>query len=204
MLILKLEQNLFLELDPANIKEQGINHVTTWVKEDSIFRSMPVDFFEGVEAMTVERRKYPFFYKYYLYLGNDLSNNVELRSEKGAKFILAFHQKFHPEFIKNPIYKEDIGMKPEEYFYMEKIPGGSMQHFVPGKGLVEELEPSKGEKEETPVMSTVLEGYHTFTAEEKNDIGGQLDALKSQFADQLKDLEALMGKKENGCNESND
>ena len=53
-------------------------------------------------------------------------------------------------------------------------------------------------------MSTVLEGYHTFTTGEKNDIGGQLDALKSQFADQLKDLEALMGKKENGCNESND
>ena len=42
-----------------------------------------------------------------------------------------------------------------------------------------------------------LDGYHEFSADEKKDVGGQLDALKSQFADQLKELEALMGKKEN-------
>ena len=35
----------------------------------------------------------------------------------------------------------------------------------------------------------------TSTAEEKKDVGSQLDALKGQFADQLKDLEALLGKR---------
>lgn len=197
MLILKLEQNLFQELDPNQLSLKGIKKVTTWLEEDSVFRSTPVDFFDGVREMTVERRKYPFFYKYYLYLGEDLTKNVELRSETGARFLLAFYQKYHPDYVKDPIYKEEIGMDPEVYFYMEKIPGASMQRFIPGKGLEDEVEPAPKKEEEGPVMSTVLEGYHEFTKEEKTDIGSQLDALKSQFADQLKDLEALMGKKDN-------
>lgn len=192
MLILKLEQNLFQELDPAKMCPEGIKKVTTWLEEEGLFRSIPVDFFEGVETMTMEKRKYPYFYKYYLYFNGELDTPVALKSELGAKFILAFYQKYHPDYVKDPVYKKELGMKPEEYFYMEKIPGASMQHFVPGKGLEEEV---LKEKETTPAMSGNLEGYHEFSQEEKQDIGGALDALKGQFADQLKELEALMGKK---------
>lgn len=192
MLILKLEQNLFLELDPDKISKDKIKKVTTWVDGDSVFRSTPVDFYEGVASMTVEKRKFPYFYKYYLYFNDNFKKNVELRSEEGAKFILAFYGRYSPEYVKNPVYDEAVGMKPEEYFYMEKIPGAAMQHYVPGKGLEEELE---GEKPQVPVYSGQLEGYHAFSKEEQGDISSQLDALKSQFADQLKDLEALMPKK---------
>lgn len=187
MLVLKLEQNLFQELN-----KEKIESVREWAEGDSVFRQIDVDFYEGVLTMTVEKRKYPYFYKYYLYLGENLEKNVELRSEAGAKFILAFYKKYCPDYLKNPIYNEEIGMKPEEYFYMEKVPGESMQHFIPGKGLEEEV---NGQQEDVPAYSGSMEGYHEFTEEEKSDISGQLDALKDQFADQLKELEALMGKK---------
>lgn len=192
MLILKLEQNLFQELDPGKMSLTGIKKVTTWLEGDSVFRSTPVDFFEGVSSMTMEKRKYPYFYKYYLYFNEEMEQAIELKSEEGARFLLAFYQKYHPEYVKDPVYKEEMGMKPEVYFYMEKIPGASMQRFVPGKGLEEEI---SEEKKNVPAMSGNLEGYHEFSQEEKQDIGGQLDALKDQFADQLKELEALMGKK---------
>lgn len=194
MLILKLEQNLFQELDPAKMSLAGIKKVTTWLEGDSVFRSSPVDFFEGVSSMTMEQRKYPYFYKYYLYFNEEMEEAVSLKSEEGARFLLAFYEKYHPEYVKSPVYKEEIGMKPEEYFYMEKIPGASMQRFIPGKGLEDEI-CSEQNQEAAPAMSGNLEGYHEFSQEEKQDIGGQLDALKGQFADQLKDLEALMGKK---------
>ena len=87
--------------------------------------------------------------------------------------------------MKSAVYEE--GKALADYFYTEKVPGEAMQHFVPGKGAVKEEEPGK------PAMSH-LEGYHEFTEEEKQDIGGQLDALKSQFADQLKELEGLLKK----------
>ena len=67
-----------------------------------------------------------------------------------------------------------------------------MQHFVPGKGLEEELEE---EKPEVPVHSGQLEGYHAFSGDVQDDFSNQLDELKSRFADQLKELEALMPKK---------
>lgn len=192
MLILKLEQNLFIELDPGKIRMDKIRKVTTWVEGESVFRCTPVDFFDGVTSMTIEKRKFPYFYKYYLYFNDDFTRNVELRTDVGARFILAFYNKYCPDYVKNPVYDETIGMKPEEYFYMEKVPGAAMQHYVPGKGLEEELEK---EKPKVPVYSGQLEGYHEFSKEEQGDISSQLDVLKNQFADQLKELEALMPKK---------
>ena len=185
MQVLKLEQNIFEEFGKlAFVKEE--------VKADSVFRSIDVDFFDGIEKAVVEKRKYPYFYKYYLYLGDDFTNHITLREEKGARFLLAFYQRFCPDYIKNPEYDEVLGMKPDYYFHMEVIPGESMQHFIPGKGSVDEVIPP--EKKDAQGYR-VLEGFHEFSEEEKKDVGGQLDALKNQFADQLKELEALMGKR---------
>lgn len=185
MLVLKLEQNLFQELG----RLPSVNERT---EGDSVFRTMDVDFYEGISNVTVEKRKYPFFYKYYLYFNGNLSENVELRQEEGARFLIAFYSKFCPSYVKNPVYNVETGMDPEEYFHMDLIEGEAMQHFVPGKGLVEELE---GPEKKDNQGYRALEGYHEFSEEEKQDVGGQLDALKNQFADQLKELEALMGKK---------
>lgn len=187
MQVLKLEQNLYEEFGKlAFAKEEG--------KGDSVFRSINVDFLDGVEKATAEKRKYPYFYKYYLYFGDDFENNISLREKKGAEFLIAFYQRFCPDYIKNPVFDGNIGMDPAVYFHMELIPGETMQHFVPGKGSADELIPP--EKKDAQGYRA-LDGYHEFSAEEKKDVGGQLDALKSQFADQLKELEALMGKKGN-------
>lgn len=185
MVILKIEQNLYEEIKkiPGVKKEE---------KGDALFLTIDVDFFDGVQKMTVEKRKYPYFYKYYLYLDGDYSEPVSLKEEKGARFLLAFYLRFCPDYVKNPEYQPDLGMKAEEYFYMERIPGASMQHFIPGKGLVEEVLPE--EKREAQGYRA-LDGYHEFSKEEKADVGSQLDALKNQFADQLKDLNALLSKK---------
>ena len=55
MLVLKLEQNLFQELG----RLPSVNERT---EGDSAFRTMDVDFYEGISNVTVEKRKYPFFY----------------------------------------------------------------------------------------------------------------------------------------------
>jgi hypothetical protein len=185
MQVLKLEQNLFHEIGK-------LPFFTEMVKGDSVFRSMDVDFYPNVKKITMEKRKYPYFYKYYLYFGDDLEQNLSFREKAGAEFLIGFYLKFCPEYVKNPVYNEEIGMKPEEYFHMQMIPGESMQHFVPGKGSVEEVVP---EEKRNAQGYQALDGFHQFSEEEKKDVGGQLDALKSQFADQLKELEALMGKK---------
>lgn len=180
MLILKLEQNLFEELGkvPFVVERQ---------EGDSVWRTMDVDFCEGIFKVAVERRKYPFFYKYYIYFNEELSRNAELRQEQGARFLICFYQRFCPSYVKEPIYDAECGMDPERYFHIDRIEGEAMQHFVPGKGLVKELE----EKEQDQGYRA-LEGYHEFSEEEKQDVGSQLDALKDQFADQLKEL---MGKR---------
>ncbi|MBE5956136.1 MAG: hypothetical protein E7253_06765 [Lachnospiraceae bacterium] len=185
MQVLKLEQNLFEELG-------RIVSVTEEARDDSLFRSMAVDFYKKAEKITVEKRKYPYFYKYYLYFGEDLLNPVSLREREGAEFLIAFYQKFCPDYVKNPNFDEEAGMKPDLYFHMNLVPGESMQHFVPGKGSVEEVIPK--EKRDAQGFR-VLDGFHEFSEEEKKDVGGQLDALKNQFADQLKELEALLGRK---------
>lgn len=185
MLILKLEQNLFQELG-------GISHVEERQEGDSVWREIDVDFCEGVSKVCVERRKYPFFYKYYIYFNGDFSTNIELRQEEGAKFLIGFYERFCPSYVKQPQYDAAIGMDPEVYFYMDQIKGEAMQHFIPGKGLAEELEETEAKKEDG---YRALEGYHSFSEEEKKDVGSQLDALKEQFADQMKELEALMGKR---------
>lgn len=187
MQVLKLEQNLFEEFGK-------LDFVWEEKKEDSLFRTIDVDFYEGVQKATIEKRKYPYFYKYYLYLNGDFENSVSLREDRGAKFLISFYKKFCPDYVKNSDYNKETGMKPDVYFHMEVIPGESMQHFVPGKGSVEEVIPP--EKKDAQGYRA-LDGFHEFSAEEKKDVGGQLDALKNQFADQLKELEALMGKKGN-------
>lgn len=185
MRILKLEQNLFEEMRklPAAKEERS---------GDSVFYTMDVDFCQGVSEMTVEKKKYPYFYKYYLYLNGNRKESVSLRSEEGARFLLAFYNEYCPDYVKNSVYNEEIGMEPEVYFYMDMIPGESMQHFIPGKGSVEEI---MGPDKKNVQGYRVLEGYHEFSEDEKKDVDGQLDALKNRFADQLKELEALMGKK---------
>ena len=185
MQVLKLEQNIFEEFG-------RLSFVTEEAKGDSIFRTIQVDFFDGVEKATVEKRKYPYFYKYYLYFGDDFENSRSFREKEGAEFLIAFYQKYCPDYVKNPVFDEETGMKPDVYFHMSVIPGESMQHFVPGKGSVEEVIP---EEKRNAQGFRALDNYHEFSQEEKTDIGGQLDALKSQFADQLKDLEALLAKK---------
>ena len=57
MQVLKLEQNIFDEIGK-------LSFVTEEMKGDSVFRSIPVDFYETVKKITVEKRKYPYFYKY--------------------------------------------------------------------------------------------------------------------------------------------
>lgn len=193
MLILKLENDLFLELDPDRLRTDRINRVTIEVKKDSVFRSIPVDFFEGVQVMTMERRKYSFFYKYYLYFNEDYSNNIELTTKIGAKFVLAFYNRYFPEYVKNPYYNEEIGMKPDEYFYMEKLQGASLQHYAADK---ETDEKQCDKRTEVPAYSASQEGYHAFEENDAQDFTSQMDALKSQFAEQLKDLESFMAKKE--------
>ena len=192
MLLLKLENDLFLELDPNKLSTDKISKVTVEVKEDSVFRSIPVDFFYGVTVMTMEKRKFAFFYRYFLYFNEDYSKNMELRSELGARFVLAFYNRYFPEYVKNPVYDESIGMKPEEYFYMEKMQGAAMQQFSAEKGMEEGRE----EKNPDAPVYSEMEGYHAFEEKDTEDFSSQMDALKSQFADQLKDLEGLMAKKE--------
>jgi len=187
MQVLKLEQNIFEEFGK-------VAFVGEWTKGDSVFRSLDVDFFNQITKATVEKRKYPYFYKYYLYFEDDFENIISLRDKDGVEFLIAFYQRFCPDYVKNPVFDEDIGMNPADYFYMEMIPGESMQHFVPGKGLVDEVLPPEKKGAQG---YRVLDGFHEFSEEEKKDVGGQLDALKNQFADQLKELEALMGKKGN-------
>lgn len=185
MQVLKLEQNLFEEMRklPSVMEEK---------KGDSVFLSIDVDFYEDVKKATVEKKKYPYFYKYYLYLGDDLEESVSIREKVGAEFLMAFYKTYCPDYVKNGTFEEEIGMKPDYYFHMNLIPGESMQHFVPGKGSVEEVV-SKEKRNAQGYQA--LDGFHKFSEEEKKNVGGQLDALKSQFADQLKDLEALLGKK---------
>jgi hypothetical protein len=185
MQVLKLEQNIFEELGK-------LSFVTEERKGDSVFRSIPVDFYETVKKITVEKRKYPYFYKYYLYFGDDSGQEISFREKAGVEFLIAFYQKYCPEYVKNGRYDEEAGVKPDLYFHMNLIPGESMQHFVPGKGSVEEVIP---EEKRNAQGYRALDGFREFTAEEKKDVGSQLDALKGQFADQLKDLEALLGKK---------
>ena len=57
MQVLKLEQNIFEEIGK-------LSFVTEEMKGDSVFRSISVDFYETVKKKTVEKRKYPYFYKY--------------------------------------------------------------------------------------------------------------------------------------------
>ena len=185
MQVLKLEQNLFEEI-------RKIPSVMEEKKGDSVFLSIDVDFYGDVKKATVEKKKYPYFYKYYLYLGDDLEESVSVREKAGAEFLIAFYKKYCPDYVKNGKYEDEIGMKPDYYFHMNLVPGESMQHFVPGKGSVEEVIP---EEKRNAQGYQALDGFHKFSEEEKKDVGGQLDALKSQFADQLKDLEALLGKK---------
>lgn len=187
MFVLKLEQNLFAELAPDKI-----NSVEEKKEGDSLFRTLAVNFWDGAKKITVEKRKYPYFYKYYLYL-DEGTEPVDLKSEQGIRLLLAFYQTYCPEYVKDSVYDETGEKGLEDYFDREKIPGESMQHYVPGQGAVEEEENQP--EEDQPAVST-LEGYHAFTEEEKGDIGGQLNALKDQFADQLKELEALMKKVE--------
>lgn len=187
MQVLKLEQNLFQELGK-------IDGVIEKKKGESIFRTLRTDLFSGLQTITAEKRKYPYFYKYYLYFGEDLENPVSLREEKGAEFLIRFYEHFCPAYVKNNVYNKEAGMQPDLYFHMDVIPGESMQHYVPGEGAVDE----KPEEEKKEMQGyRALEGYHEFSEEEKQDVGSQLDALKDQFADQLKELEALMGKKVN-------
>ena len=185
MQVLKLEQNIFEEFG----KTAGAVEET---RGDSVFRTITVDFYGDVAKATVEKRKYPYFYKYYLYFGEDFENNKSVREKEGAEFLIAFYQKYCPDYVKNPVFDEETGMKPDVYFHINVIPGESMQHFIPGKGSVEEVIP---EEKRNAQGYQALDGFHKFSEEEKKDVGGQLDALKSQFADQLKDLEALLGKK---------
>ena len=65
------------------------------------------------------------------------------REKEGAEFLIAFYQKYCPSYVKNPVFDAETGMKPDEYFYMNVIPGESMQHFIPGKGSVEEVIPEE-------------------------------------------------------------
>ena len=58
MQVLKLEQNIFEELGK-------LSFVTEEVKGESIFRSIDIDFYDTVKKITVEKRKYPYFYKYF-------------------------------------------------------------------------------------------------------------------------------------------
>lgn len=192
MFILKLEQNLFEECNPDKIAQ-----VEERREGDSIYRSLAVDFFDSVEEMTVEKRKYPYFFKYYLYLGTDFSSPADFKNKETERFLLAFYSKYCPEYVKASVYDAESGRVLEDYFEKEKIPGEAMQHFIPGKGP-EDREEKKADglelgegQEEKPAIS-VLEGYHVFSQEEKQDIGSQLDALKNQFADQLKELNALI------------
>ena len=67
-----------------------------------------------------------------------------------------------------------------------------MQQFSAEKGMEEGEE----KKPAVPVFSGQMEGYHAFEEKDTEDFSSQMDALKSQFADQLKDLEGLMAKKE--------
>lgn len=184
MFILKLEQNLFAECSTKKIAS-----AKEYEKGDSVYRSLEVDFYENVKTMTVEKRKYPYFFKHYLYFDENLTEAIEFKAEETKKFLLAFYEKYCPEYLKeNPVQYEE-GKELADYFQTEKVPGESMQHFVVGEGAIseEELEAKK----EEPAVS-VLEGYHKFDEEEKQDISSQLDALKDQFADQLKELENLM------------
>lgn len=203
MFVLKLEKNVFEELNQDKIPEAVERQ-----EGDSVYRSLSVDFSDLAEIMTVEKRKYPYFYKYYLYLDKELSNPVDFKSEKAVRFLLAFYGKYCPDYVKISVYEPESEKGLEDYFYRERIPGDYMQHFtaagseqdgnkqekqVSDSGDYEEsgvLRKKKGESDEPAV--SVLEGYHAFTEDEKEDIGSQLDALKNQFADQLKDLEALM------------
>ena len=180
MFALKIAQNLFEECSPDKISD-----VTETRKEDSVFRTLSIDISGVKKVITVEQRQYPFFYKYELYLDKKWDQPIDFKSKEGILVLLGFYNTYHPEYLKSAVYEE--GKALADYFYTEKVPGEAMQHFVPGKGAVKEEEPGK------PAMS-YLEGYHEFTEEEKQDIGGQLDALKSQFADQLKELEGLLKK----------
>lgn len=203
MFVLKLEKNIFEELSQDRITEAVERR-----EGDSVYRSLSVDFSDLAEVMIVEKRKYPYFYKYYLYLDKELSNPVDFKSEKGVRFLLAFYGKYCPDYVKTSAYEPESGKGLEDYFYRERIPGDYMQHFTAAEsetdGIQQEkqesdsgdyeksaaFEKKKGEADEPAV--SVLEGYHAFTEDEKEDIGSQLDALKNQFAEQLKDLEGLL------------
>lgn len=186
MFVLKLEQNLFDECAPEKRKR-----VEEQREGDCIFRRLEVDFFEEVEVMTVERRKYPYFYKYYLYWNQNYDSPIDLRTEKGIRFLLAFYGKYCPDYVKDSCYCPQKSTKLEDYFDTEKIPGEAMQHFVPGKGAENEEACADSSRKDAPAIS-VLEGYHAFDETEKQNIGNQLDALKDQFADQIKELSKLM------------
>ena len=187
MFILKLEQNLFHECSPDKIFDVKEEH-----RGESVFRTLSVDFYPSVDTMTVERRKYPYFFKYYLYWDGDLWNPIDFKTEEAAVFLLAFYKKYCPHYVKNPLYKAEDKKELADYFYTERIPGESMQHYGAGGKTFGETCPKASEKqEEKPAVST-LEGYHEFNEEEKKDIGGQLDALKAQFADQLAELSGLL------------
>lgn len=184
MFILKLEQNLFAECSPEKIAS-----AKEYKKGDSIFRTLEVDFAQNIKTMTVEKRKYPYFFKHYLYWNENLEKEVDLKEEEAKKFLLAFYRRYRPEYLKEMSVEYEEGKNLADYFQTDKIPGESMQHFTAGEGAVSEETLEK--KKEEPAYAA-LEGYHEFNEEEKQDISGQLDALKNQFADQLKELEELM------------
>lgn len=184
MFILKLEQNLFAECNPKKIASAKEDR-----QGDSIFRSLEVDFCENIKTMIVEKRKYSYFFKHYLYWDENLTEPVDFKEEKAKKFLLAFYKKYCPDYLKDSAVEYEEGKELADYFQTAKIPGDSMQHFVPGEGAVadEELERKKNQP-----AYVALDGYHIFDKEEKQHIDSQLDALKDQFADQLKELEGLM------------
>ena len=189
MFKLKLEQNLFYECSPEYIKEAAEEQ-----KGDSVFRTLKMDPGAGAESITIERRKYPYFFKYYLYLNEDREHPVDFKTEEGIKILHAFYKKYRPEYLKISDYEEGTEKALSDYFYTEKVPGEAMQHFQAAGEEMEETDPLKQkEKEAEPAVST-MEGYHEFNVEEKEDIAGQMDALKSQYAEELAKLQALIKK----------
>ncbi|MDO4554304.1 MAG: hypothetical protein Q4B70_04060 [Lachnospiraceae bacterium] len=209
MFILKLEQNLFNECSPKKIKE-----AEEYQEGESIFRTLFVDFYDSVKKMTVEKRKYPYFFKYYLYWDENLSEPVDFKSEEGTDFLLGFYKKYCPSYLKKEVFigKENTNGNPdaskkkkrlEDYFETNQIPEEAMQRFVAGGALdfeddketSDNQEESAGQKKAEPAPAvSVFSGYHEFNEEEKQDIGSQLASLKAQFADQLLELDQLMKK----------
>ena len=189
MFILKLEQNLFYECRPE--KMEGVQEEK---QGDSVFRTLKVDFDTEVETMTVEKRKYPYFFKYYLYWNGDRETVLDFKEEKTIRFILGFYKRYCPEYLKNSEYSGDPEQRLADYFYTEKVPGEAMQHFKAAGEEMDDMESMENSSEiEEPAVST-MEGYHEFNKEEKDDLAGQLDALKSKFADELAQLQELMDK----------